>query len=68
MDVSLEDDMSNDLPNAVELYKYARQKVYAILFDLGPKRAIVKQNPSQSGEYKPLVRSGEAYQKCANED
>ena len=37
IDVSLEDDMANELPNAVELYRYTRQKVYAILFDLGPK-------------------------------
>ena len=50
IDVSLEDDMANELPNAVELYRYTRQKVYAILFDLGPKRAIAKQNPSQGRE------------------
>ena len=42
--------MANELPNAVELYRYTRQKVYAILFDLGPKRAIAKQNPSQGKE------------------
>ena len=49
IDVSLEDDNNRDLPSAVELYRVIRQHVYAILFDLGKKKAANKS--SQNSMY-----------------